>query len=168
MKKVLIAIGVCFLLAAMPISLSLASPTQRISNRLNKILENEETFEIVGPMPAEDPPEWANGQFAGVWGLDIWGEWHIPAGWMFGYYKRTTSWGYFYAGFADFGVENATWYIQGYFLGPFMFGSLGETEYANETLFVGIGRYNETDYHWRLMGEVGPTFFVEGEHEAYE
>ena len=168
MKKVLIAIGVCFLLAAMPISLSIASPTQRIGKRLNKILENEEPLEIVGPLPADDPPEWANGQFAGVWGLDIWGEWHIPAGWMFGYYKRTTSWGYFYAGFADFGVENATWYIQGYFLGPFMLGSLGETESANETLFVGIGKYNDTDYHWRLMGEIGPTFFVDGEHEAYD
>ena len=168
MKKLLFVIGVCFLLAAMPISISVSTPAFKLGSRLNKILENETPEIIEGPfLPTDDPPEWANGEFSGVWGLDIWGEWHIPAGWMFGYYKRDTNWGYFYAGFADFEVENATWFIQGYFLGPFMFGSLGENEYANDTLFVGIGRYNETDYHWRLMGEVGPTFFVEGEHTKY-
>ena len=167
MKKLLFVIGVSFLLAAMPITLSVSTPTQKLGSRLTKILNNQRSEIEEISLPAYDPPEWANGEFAGIWGLDIWGEWHFPAGWMFGYYKQTTSWGYFYAGFADFGVENATWFIQGYFLGPFMFGSLGENEYANDTLFVGIGRYNETDYHWRMMGEVGPTFFVEGEHTKY-
>ena len=167
MKKLLFVIGVCVLLTAMPIALSVSTPTLSIGSRLNKLLDiqNSKMEEI--SLPANEPPEWANGEFAGIWGIDIWGEWHIPAGWMFGYYKRDTNWGYFYAGFADFGVENATWFIQGYFFGPFMFGSIGENEYANETLFVGIGRYNESNYHWRLMGEVGPTFFVEGEHTKY-
>ena len=103
-----------------------------------------------------------------LWGLDIWGEWQIPIGWMFGYYKRNTNFGYFYAGFADFEQQNASWFIQGYFFGPFMFGSLGENEYANETLFVGIGRYNDTAYHWRLMGEEGPTFFVHGIYTKFQ
>lgn len=49
-----------------------------------------------------------------------------------------------------------------------MFASIGENEYANETLFVGIGRYNETNYHWRLMGEEGPTFFVNGAYTKFQ
>jgi hypothetical protein len=167
MKKLFIVFGICFLLAAMPIGLSVSAPTMKLGTRLSKILSFEDPEPIIGPLPPKDPPEWANGEFVGVWGLDIWGEWHIPAGWMVGYYKRTTSWGYFYAGFADFGEENATWYIQGYFLGPFLLGSLGGDQYANDTLCVGIGRYNDTDYHWRAMGEIGPTFFAEGEHEQY-
>ena len=117
--------------------------------------------------PDDDPPQWANGNFSGIWGLDIWGDWRIPIGWMFGYYKHNTNFGYFYAGFADFEEENATWFIQGYFFGPFMFGSIGENEYANETIFVGIGRYNETNYLWRLMGEVGPTFFIYGTYMKF-
>lgn len=86
---------------------------------------------------------------------------------MFGYYKITLKLGYFYAGFTNFGQQNISWYIKGYFFGPFMFGSIGENEYANETLFVGIGRYNESDYHWRIMGEVGPTFFMEGTYTKF-
>jgi hypothetical protein len=78
--------------------------------------------------PDNDPPKWANGNFTGLWGLDIWGEWQIPIGWMFGYYKRNTNFSYFYAGFADFEQKNASWFIQGYFFGHFMFGSLGENK----------------------------------------
>ena len=37
-----------------------------------------------------------------------------------------------------------------------------------KTLFVGIGRINENDYHWRLMGEVGPTFFADGTYTEFE
>jgi len=167
MKKLLVAIGACFLLVSMPATLSVSTPTLKIVERsINLFTKDTSDIEKI-TSPEADPPDWANGEFNGLWGLDIWGEWQIPAGWMFGYYKISTKLGYFYAGFADFGEDNATWFIQGYFFGPFMIGSFGENEYANETLFVGIGRYNDTDYHWRLMGEVGPTFFVEGTYEKY-
>ncbi len=157
-------LGICVLLITMPITLSKSTSTLKFAQRNTNIFTPE--FEKT-TSPADDPPSWANGNFSGLWGFDIWGEWHIPIGWMFGYYKRNTNFGYFYAGFAEFEQQNATWFIQGYFFGPFMFGSIGENEYANETLFVGIGRYNETNYHWRLMGEIGPTFFVDGTYTKF-
>jgi len=165
MKKFLVVLGICVLLANMLTTFAKSTPTlkfiQRNTNLFTTDIEKK-------PSPADDPPEWANGNFSGLWGIDIWGEWDIPIGWMFGYYKRNTNFGYFYAGFAEFEQQNASWFIQGYFFGPFMFGSIGENEYANETLFVGIGRYNDTNYHWRLMGEVGPTFFVDGTYTKFQ
>lgn len=167
MKKLLVAIGIWVILALMPATLSISTPTLKIAERsINLFTKEKSEIEKIAS-PADDPPNWANGEFLGEWGLDIWGEWQIPAGWMFGYYKISTKLGYFYAGFAEFGEPNATWFIKGYFFGPFMIGSIGVNEYANDTLFVGIGRYNETDYHWRIMGEVGPTFFVDGTYEKY-
>jgi len=167
MKKLIIVIGVCFLLGAMPATIAISAPNLKLANRGSSILTRVKSDIEKNVSPEDDPPGWANGNFSGLWGLDIWGEWHIPVGWMFGYYKRTPKYGYFYGGFADFGQKNASWYIQGFFFGPFMFGSMGENEYANETIFVGIGRINETDYHWRLMGEAGPTFFVKGTYTKF-
>ena len=163
MKKLLLVLGICVLLVAMPATLSVSAPTLKSVKRTIRIFSKEKQISS----PADDPPNWANGNFSGLWGLDIWGEWHIPVGWMFGYYNRNPNFGYFFAGFADFGEPNATWFIKGFFFGPFMFGSIGENEYANETLFVGIGRIGESEYHWRLMGEVGPTFFVDGTYTEF-
>ena len=164
MKKLLLILGICFLLIGMPAISAISDSSNVVSkyNRSNiykKIINKEDMSTIA---TADDPPGWANGNFSGLWGLDIWGEWHIPIGWMFGYYMTAPNFGYFYAGFAEFGEEEPSWFIQGYIIGPFMFGSLGENEYANETIFVGIGSYNETNYHWRVMGRIGPTFFMHG------
>jgi hypothetical protein len=126
------------------------------------------TIDNSKPISAKDtPPRWANGNFSGLWGVDIWGEFLIPIGWMFGYYKWSVNIGYFYAGFALFGEEDVSWFIQGYFFGPFILGAIGPNEYANESFFVGLGKYNETNYYWRIMGEEGPTFFMYGEYLKY-
>lgn len=167
MKKLIIVIGVCFLLLAMPATIAISTPNLKLAKRSSSIFTRVNFDKEKNGSPEDDPPGWANGNFSGLWGLDIWGQWHIPVGWTYGYYKRTPEFGYFYAGFGNFAQENASWYIQGYFFGPFMFGSMGENEYANETLFVGIGGINETDYHWRMMGKVGPTFYVEGTYTKF-
>ena len=163
MKKFLVVFGVCVLLAAMPATLSISTPTLKPAERIINLFSEDKPVSS----PADDPPSWANGNFSGLWGLDIWGEWHIPIGWTFGYYNRNPNFGYFFAGFADFGETNASWFIKGFFFGPFMFGSIGANEYANETLFVGIGRIDNSTYHWRMMGEVGPTFFVDGTYTRF-
>lgn len=167
MKKLLVVIGICALLSLMPTTLAVSTPTTKLAQRNTNIFTKEKPVIEETLSPTDDPPGWANGNFSGIWGFDIWGEWHIPIGWTYGFYKLNPNFGYFYAGFAKFGEENASWFIQGFFFGPFMFGSIGENEYANETLFVGIGRINETDYHWRMMGEVGPTFFVDGTYTKF-
>jgi hypothetical protein len=168
MKKSLLIIGICILLIGMPAIAAVSDSSTIVRNNRANILKIINKEDMSTTPITDDPPEWANGNFSGLWGLDIWGEWYIPIGWMLGYYKRTPKLGYFHAGFASFWEENISWYIQGYFFGPFMFGSIGENEYANETIFVGIGRYNETNYHWRLMGEVGPTFFIRGTYTKFE
>jgi len=165
MKKTVLVIIICSLLAVMPISMGMYNNI--LIQNCKQDLTEINPISKIEQAPVEEPPNWANGNFSGIWGLDIWGETHLPLGWMFGYYKRNPNIGYFYAGFESFWGENDTWFIQGYFFGPFMFGSLGENEYANESLFVGLGSYNNTNYHWRLMGQTGPTFFMYGEYTKF-
>ena len=170
MKNMLFIVGIGILMIGMPLATALSTSTMTYSKPVINSLEKE-TSTITNTdhsATTDEPPGWANGNFSGVWGFDIWGAYQLPIGWMFGYYKHNTKFGYFSAAFADFGHENVSWYIQGYFVGPFMFGSLGENESANTTIFVGIGRYNETNYHWRIMGETGPTFFMNGGYTKFD
>jgi hypothetical protein len=161
MKKQWMIVGICTLLIGMP--MAMATPMPQMEN-----------IKIDGPTdekpihPLDDPPSWATGNFSGVWGLDIWGETHIPLGWLYGYYKRTVHFGYFYAAFADFWSENETNFLQGFLIGPYMLGTLGSNESANETAFVGLGGYNETHFYWRVMGMEGPTFFMYGVYSKYD
>lgn len=163
MKKLVAILGICILLIGMPaaMSVSISIPQKKLISR-----ENPELAPTTSP--TEDPPNWANGNFSGVWGIDIWGEARIPLGWIYGYYRRTVRFGYFYAAFANFGDENDTNFIKGLIVGPFMFGSLGSETSANETIFVGLGGYNETHFYWRIMGRTGPTFFMYGEYSKFE
>jgi len=169
MKKILY-LGICFLLICMPLATATSTILQTPSESNEKNIR-QETIRIEkndDTKTTDTPPPWANGNFSGLWGYSIWGEWDIPIGWMFGYYKRNTNFGYFYAGLTLFGEENISFYLQGYIFGPFMFGAISVNESANETLFVGIGRYNETSYRWRVMGEIGPTFFMQGTYTKFE
>ena len=170
MKKIILVIIIGILFLGMPLATAQSTTTLSVTKNQTKHLRNNQSPARVldHPQRADEPPSWVNGNFTGVWGFDIWGEVLIPIGWMFGYYRRNPNIGYFYAAFGEFNHENISWYIQGYFFGPFMFGSLGENESANTTIFVGIGRYNETNYHWRLMGESGPTFFMDGEYTRFD
>jgi hypothetical protein len=170
MKNKILILGISLLIIGMPLAAGMHTPTLKsLKTEGNTVIKEIVPNKTISNSPTVDePPSWANGNFSGVWGIDIWGEYQIPIGWMFGYYKHNTNFGYFYAAFANFGYENVSWYIQGYFFGPFMFGSLGENQSANTTLFVGIGRYNETSYYWRIMGETGPTFFMNGDYTKFD
>jgi hypothetical protein len=169
MKNVLLIFGIGILIIGMPLATSINTSIMTHTNLPTTTAEKQTSIirNTNQPPTTDEPPNWANGNFSGVWGYDIWGQYNIPIGWMFGYYRHDTNFGYFYAGFAEFGHENISWYIKGYFFGPFMFGSLGKNESANTTIFVGIGRYNETNYHWRVMGEIGPIFFMDGTYTRF-
>ena len=125
MKKILLTLGICFILVAMP-AMTANSMIRTNNPRIKTLISDvEKQIPII-----DNPPGWANGVFSGDWGLDIWGQWHIPIGWTHGYYNRAPNFGYFNAVFAKYGEENATWLIKGFFFGPFMFGSFAENEYA--------------------------------------
>ena len=170
MKKLLPMIIIGIILIGMPMTMAIPIPFTQLSKPLQKTLiydittfENKETTSI-----KDTPPPRANGNFSGVWGLDIWGEHHIPLGWMLGYFKLTVNVGYFAAGFNFFGEPDILWFIQGYIFGIFMFGNMGENEYTNQTFFAGICKTNETDYHWRIIGEEGPVFFMQGKYSIFD
>ena len=61
MKKILIAIGICFLFVSMPLTTAFFLPTTDYINE--KIQNTEAPFSTIG-----DPPEWATGYFYGVRG----------------------------------------------------------------------------------------------------
>ena len=73
MKKICVILGICILLVGMPVAmpLKISAPQHRIGTQENTITHPKQT-------PVEDPPDWANGNFSGVWGTDIWGETQIP------------------------------------------------------------------------------------------
>ena len=71
MKKLLAILGVCFLLAIMPINFAKSTTTLNLVQN-NTDLCNKDFNKI--SLPTDDPPQWANGNFSGLWGLDIWGE----------------------------------------------------------------------------------------------
>jgi hypothetical protein len=142
---------------------AVSTPSRQLPKEMEKIFSHNKTT-----ITKDIPPSWANGNFTGVWGLDIWGEYHIPLGWMFGYYKLSINIGYFAAGFNFFGEPEISWFIQGYIFGIFMFGHMGENEYTNQTYIVGIGNSNDTRYHWRIIGEDGPVFFMDGKYTIFD
>jgi hypothetical protein len=156
----LAVIGILFI--GMPMTTAISQPPSYKSKSVENILFNNITAEKM-----DTPPNWANGNFTGVWGLDIWGQHEIPLGWMFGYYKLSIDIGYFAAGLNIFGEPDVSCFIQGYIFGIFMFGHMGENEYTNETYFVGIGKCSKTNYHWRIIGEEGPVFYMEGEYTVF-
>ena len=147
----------------MPITTAISAPSFKESKSLENILFNNQIPEI-----RDIPPNWANGNFTGSWGLDIWGEYNIPIGWMFGYYKLSIDIGYFAAGFNVFGDPDISWFAQGYIFGIFMFGHMGGNDYTNETYFVGIGKCDTNRYHWRIICEEGPVFYMDGEYTVFE
>jgi len=148
---------------------ALSPPNKQFFKPMEKNIRNDiSIFENTGSNSIRDiPPNWANGNFSGVWGLDIWGEQHIPLGWMFGYFKLSINIGYFAAGLAFFGETEISWFMQGYIFGLFMFGYLEKNDFTNESFIVGIVKTNETDYYWRVIGEEGPTFFMTGKYTIF-
>jgi len=150
------------LLIGTPVTSAIQSPIKQPFSLFNKTQGND-----IKILSNDEPPSWANGNLTGVWGIDIWGEYQIPIGWMFGYYKLGINIGYFAAGFNYFGETEISWFIQGYIFGIFMFGSMDPNDYTGQVFFVGIGNCNETDYHWRVMGEEGPVFFMKGNYTIF-
>lgn len=160
MKKLLFVIGICFLIA---LPSTLAFPTV-----LKKTEYTKNCVDFDSTSANDTPPSWATGNFSGVWGLNVLGQPLPPAGWLVGYYSFNGLVGRFEGVFDVFNVTNATGAIGGFFLGPFMFGQIANITTGNATGFVGIGGANTTHFYWRIMGFVGPTFYMYGVHSQLQ
>ena len=163
MKKLWATIGICFLLVAMPAMT--AMPKKLVTNAqvIKPVLSDvKKTISTL-----DDPPEWANGNFTGVWGLNILGIPLPPAGWITGYYQNIGL-GNFAGVFAEFNETNATGALVGFMLWVFFIGGVGSITTGNGTYVVGIGVANETHYYVRLHGIIGPSYYIHVEYTKFE
>ena len=122
------------------------------------------------PLPLntlEDPPEWANGNFTGTWGLTILGVPTPPIGWIVGYYENIGL-GRFAGVFAEFNETNATGGLIGLMLWVFFIGGVGNLATQNGTYVSGIGVANETHYYVRLHGIIGPSYYIYIQYTKFE
>lgn len=158
-KTVLSLLIICIVLSSIASSTAVSLHKQRtplkFTSRSAVTLENE------------TPPDWATGNFSGVWGLNIAGQPLPPVGWLAGYYSNMGI-GRFVGVFSPFNVTNITGYIGGILLGPFMLGIVGNSTTGNQTYFVGLGGANTTHFYWRIMGFVGPTFYMYGIYTKFK
>jgi hypothetical protein len=158
-KSVILTLVVCMVVSS--ISATTAMPIRNIS-KIQKYIP-----QAISTIDNETPPDWATGNFSGIWGLNIGGQPLPPAGWLTGYYSDMGI-GRFVGVFAPFNATNVTGYIGGILFGPFMLGIVGNSTTGNMTYFVGLGGANTTHFYWRIMGFVGPTFYMYGMYNKFE
>jgi hypothetical protein len=160
MKKIFLTLGICFILIAMPIMT--ANPMKQIRNPRIKTLISE----VEKQTPAlDEPPEWANGEFAGVWGMTILGFPTPPMGWVAGYYQEIGL-GTLAGVFGPFN-GNATGAIAGAMLWIFFMGGVEILATGEGTYVAGIGVANETHYYMRLHGILGPNYYMSVEYTRF-
>ncbi len=162
MKKILLTLGICFILIAMPIMT--ANPMKQIRNPRIKTLMSD----IEKQTPAlDEPPEWANGNFTGVWGITILGFPTPPMGWIAGYYQEIGL-GTLAGVFGPFN-GNATGVIAGFMLWVFFMGGVEDIATGDGTYVAGIGIANETNSHYymRLHGILGPNYYMSVEYTRF-
>jgi hypothetical protein len=160
MKKILVIGGICILLITMP--MITAMPTELVKNSQTlKPLLKKQTVSL------DEPPDWANGNFTGVWGVNLLGVPLAPIGWIVGYYQNIGL-GNFAGVFGSFNDTNATGAIIGMMLWVFFLGGVGSIETGNGTYVSGLGIANETHYYIRLHAIIGPSFYIHVEYTKFE
>ena len=169
MKKIFMIVGICFLFLGMSI----------VSSMPLKELNNSKTNNILSGLESDGAPNWADGTFNGTWGIREYSIFfhrllNIELGTVSGYYTEGNL-GYFVGEFIPHWNTSMKTEINGLFFGQILFGQIGDltvddVDYegtVNETIYVGIGSVNETDFNWRLMGLEGPTFYMKGNFEKF-
>ena len=161
MKKLLIVLGLCVLLVGMPAFT--AAPLQKNTT-------HERRLPISAPQSFDNdtPPDWAAGNFTGVWGLNLLGLPLPASGWVEGYFAIQPGLGRIEGEFAEFNVTNATGWLAGQMIWIFFLGGVGSVETGNGTWVSGIGVANETHFYWRLNAIIGPSYYIHCEYSKFE
>ncbi len=117
-----------------------------------------------------DAPSWATGMYSGVWGLCPAGIPLPPSGWFTGFTRQRFLLGYDGI-FAPFNtpIHNATNGLTGVVFGPFMIGAIKNLTTGKAAWFVSLGSGNATtsEFYFRLMFFVGPTFYMSGKYYTF-
>jgi hypothetical protein len=154
MKKTII-IGIIFLfLIGIPM-------TSAVNVERMTYVKNLRTENPVGSL--EEIPDWAIGNFTGVWGFNVNGEpYEDPLGLILGYYGE-----HLFAGLLTNTTAPNGW-IWGIRFSVFMFGMVANLEGEQKIPIVGIGGFNEENFYYRFMSIVGPTFYMAGVYTPFE
>jgi len=146
----------------MPLSIAYTNST--VINKNTQIFKKT-TIKDVNETEA---PEWAVGNFSGVWGLNIWGQPLPAAGWIEGYYSDN----FFFRMQGVYGKNNETYpicNISTWAFGPFLFGGAQNISTGNGTFIMGLGGVNETQhFYWRISAIIGPNFYIYGNYTKFE
>ena len=160
MKKILIAIGICFLFVCMSFATAFFLPTTGLMNE--KIQDIRKPFSTI-----DDPPEWATGYFYGIRGnTDNEGKPLKPTEYIVGYCSDDFK-GKFAGAILNISTKDVTGYTGGNIIGPFMLGIIGDNS-GQQSLIVGLGVSNETHFYFRTMAIVGPNNYLVGKYFPLE
>jgi len=108
-----------------------------------------------------NPPDWATGSYRGVIGYtNMMGRPGRYQGYIAGYYENSEFKGKFVGVLARKNTTEPAGFIRGYTAGPFMIGFIADASSDRARPVVGIGLRNETHVYYRMMGLVGPTFYL--------
>ncbi len=157
MKKLILITFIFLLFVGIPITSAIS--IEGASNIQNIIpIKNRPNISTL-----EDIPEWAIGNFTGVWGININGEpYEDPLGLVLGYYGKR-----FFAGVVTNTTAPNGW-IWGIRFSVFMVGMVANIDGEQKAPIVGIGLWNEKNFYYRIMGIIGPTFYIAGVYHPFE
>ena len=156
MRTTIPIVIISLLLIGLPVATALPTIQQSIHEPLlQHNIPAEET--------QDEPPDWATGNFTGVWGINAMGQPLEPQGLILGYYGNHR----FLGAFTNTTAVNG--YLAGITFGPFMFGVIANITGEGRAPFVGLGGQNGTtqEFYYRIMGIVGPTLYLYGLYHPY-
>lgn len=155
MKKTLITIGICLFIIGMPLTNAIFP---KITNQLNEKNQNITKFYSTD----NDPPEWATNYFIGVIGVtDVNGKPQPYTGYIAGYCEDDFK-GRFFGILTEDIESEPKGFIGGRIVGLFLLGIISNYSGNQQTFIAGLGLKNETHFYFRLMGIIGPTFYITG------
>ncbi len=153
MKKLITVSVIILLIAGIP-------TITAVSVEKTTIVKNQRNEQPVQTL--DDIPEWAIGNFTGVWGLNLNGEPQEPVGLVLGYYDDHR----FVGVFTNTTAPNG--WIGGYRFSMFMIGFVTNINVEKKLPIIGIGIWNDEQFYYRLMSIVGPTIYIAGVYTPFE
>jgi hypothetical protein len=132
-------------------------------NTKEKQINNFE-YKYINKSDFNDPPDWADGEFNGTWGISLLGLPLLELGWVYGYFSAIEAFGKLEGYFAEWKDDEPKSFISGYIILYNMIGYVGEIDNPdNGTFFMGIGTPNENgEFYYRISLILGPNWYMTG------
>ena len=142
------------------ISINVQTATNIIACQTNRSSE----IKFIDKYSFNVPPDWATGEFNGIWGLSALGAPALELGWVEGYFSVLGIFGRIEGDFAEWKNNEPTGYLSCFVIGYFMIGVIGDyINHTNSTYFVGLGAPNENEeFYYRINLIVGPSWYIMG------